>query len=446
MCYVRTHDGHHIAYQARGAGSMDLLEIGGYGALFSLDAADEQPRWRRFEDELRGFSRLIKFDLRGIGYSDPLTREPTVEDWVADAIAVLDALGAERVSVLASSYGGFAAIQLAAQHPERIDKLVLANTGARFTRADDYRIGSNPDVIAERRRIADPSDEHERDEESSDIDLMAPSLAGDDEVRRWWTRSARRGAGPATAAAMWDIATTADVRSHLPAVLAPALVIHSADNAFMAPAFGRWLARHLPNAELAMLPAEDHVIWAVPGKVVLNHIEQFLTGATSRSAGTRTMAAILFTDIVASTAQNSATGDDAWLELLARHDDMADEEVRRRGGRIVKRLGDGLLAVFPLVSDAADAALAITERATGIGLAVRAGVHVAEVDQTPDDVLGLGVSIAARVLGAADGGEVFATRAVAEVLCGQAFSFQSRGHHELKGIGGDWELNVITSR
>ena len=303
--YVRTRDGHHVACQARGTGPIDLLEIGGFGTLFALDAADEQPRWRRFEDRLRSFSRLIKFDLRGVGYSDPVAGELTVDDWVADAIAVLDAVGAGRASILASSFGGFTALQLAAQHPDRVDKLVLTNTGARFVRADDYPIGADPDVIAEMRRVADPGDGRDGDE-PNDIDIMAPSLAGDDDVRQWWTRTARRGAGPATAAAMWDISTTADVRDQLHAVTAPTLVVHTANNRFITPNHGRWLARHLPNAELSIIPAADQVIWAVPGNAVIDEIQQFLTGMLDRSAGSRSMAAILFTDIVESTSRNSA--------------------------------------------------------------------------------------------------------------------------------------------
>ena len=136
--YVRARDGLHIACQVRGSGPIDILELGGFGALFPLDAAEEQPRWRRFEQRLHGFSRLIKLDLRGIGYSDQFTQVPTVDDWVVDAIAVLDAVGVDQVAVVATGHGGLAGVQLAARHPERVSRLVLANTFARSVRADDY--------------------------------------------------------------------------------------------------------------------------------------------------------------------------------------------------------------------------------------------------------------------------------------------------------------------
>ena len=439
--YVRARGGIHIAYRVRGSGPLDILELGGFGTLFPFDAADEQPRWRRFEQRLESFSRLIKLDLRGVGYSDQLNETPTVEDWVADAIAVLDALRVERVAVLATSFGGFAAVQLAAEHPERVSKLVLANTAAKFLQAEGYPVGAAPETGNEMQEVADPE---RTDTESSDIDVMAPSIAPNADIRRWWTKTARRGAGPATAAAMWDVALSADVRELAPKVAASTLVIHTAENQFVRPSTGTWLADHIPGASLREIPAADHVIWAVPDDLVVNEIESFLTGSVSSGSGARSMKALLFTDIVESTAQNAASGDGAWLELLARHDTMAEREVRRYGGTLIKRLGDGLLATFPLASDSISAAHAITGSAAELSIAVRAGVHVAEVEERNDDVFGLGVNVAARVLGEAQGGEVLVTKAVAELLVGSSLRFQHRGVHALKGIDGLWELSSAT--
>jgi pimeloyl-ACP methyl ester carboxylesterase len=440
--YVRAHDGLHIAYQVRGDGPVDLLEIGGFGALFPLDAADEQPRWHRFEDRLRRFARVIKLDLRGIGYSDQFHGTPTVGDWVADVIAVLDAVGAARVHVLASSFGGFAAIEVAATHPERVESLVLANTGARFASAPDYPVGISVGQAEEMSRRVEPTEPS--DNEASDIDVMAPSIARDADIRRWWTRTAARGAGPATARAMWDISTVADVREHLPALRLPCLVLTSMDNGFVPPTVGRWLADHIAGAELCEIDTPDHVIWAAPDDLVVNEIERFLTGALTSHGGKRSIHAVLFTDIVESTAHNTARGDQAWLELLTRHDNLAAREIHNRGGRLVKRLGDGLLAVFPLASEAIDTALAVTAGAEELGIGVRAGVHVAEVEEVGDDVLGLGVTVAARVLGEADGGEVLTTQAVAELLTGSPFVFADRGRRALKGVAGEWDLAAAT--
>jgi len=430
--YVRTHDGLHLAYQVQGDGPIDILEIGGFGALFPMDAALEQPRWHRFEARLCRFARLIKFDLRGVGYSDQFTTPPTVADYVSDAVAVLDAAGVERVVVLGSSFGGFAAIELAAQYPDRVASLVLANSGARFGDDDDYVL-ADPDVreLAEGWRAAVEPDP---DQDENDIDFMAPSLAGDADVRRWWARTARRGAGPVVAEAIWDLAVTADVRSTLPALTTPTLVIVTSGNTFVEPVFGHWMAERIANVEVCEIDAADHVIWAVPDDAVVNKIERYLTGSVAAGGRRRSMIAVLFTDIVDSTAQNAERGDRAWLELLARHDHLADREIELRGGHVVKRLGDGLLAVFSLVSDALDAAAAVTSGADELGIGVRAGVHVSEVEKVDDDVLGLGVTVAARVSGEAASGEVLTTRAVVDILAGSTRQFELRGRYKLKGV------------
>jgi class 3 adenylate cyclase len=436
--YARTDGGVHLAYRVKGDGPIDLIDIGGYGTLFPLDAADDQPRWRRFEERLSRFCRLIRFDLRGIGFSDPLHEPPSVGMWVDDTIAVLDAVGSVRTAVLGASFGGLGALQLAADHPERVSALILANTGARFLRADDYPIGAPASMGARLATITDP------DGETSDIDYMAPSLAGDPEARRWWTRTARRGAGPAVANVMWKTSLHADVRDAVPRVAAPALVIRTLENDFIAPQITGWLADHLPQAELHDLAGGDQLVWAIPDDLVSRQIEEFLTGGRSAATGTRRIHAVLFTDIVDSTAHNTAAGDRAWLDLLARHDQLADRIVRQCGGRLIKRLGDGLLAVFPLASDAVEAGLALTGTAAAeLGVGVRAAVHVAEVEETEDDVLGLGVTVAARVLGLAEGGDVLATRAVVEVLAGSGYEFSARGAHQLKGVAGGWDVAAV---
>ena len=439
--YARAPEGVHIAYRTQGDGPIDILEIGGFGALFPLDAAEDQPRWRRFEERIQRFARLTKFDLRGIGYSDQFRTAPTVDDWVSDAIAVLDTAQIERAVVFASSYGGYAAVELAARYPDRVTSLILANTNA--CGSQEWATELLPkdrlrwDVVEERRAAVDPGFANQ---DESDIDVLAPSLADDTDVRRWWTRAARRGAGPVAAAAIWDLALSADVRDTLPILATPTLVIVTVDNRFIYPEFGEWMADHIPGAELCRIPAADHLLWAVPDDIVVDEIERHLTGSMTSGSHARTMAAILFTDIVGSTAQNTARGDRAWLEVLARHDDLAGRQVTLRGGRVVKRMGDGLLAVFPLASNALDAAAAIAIDADALGIGVRAGVHIAEVANVGDDILGLGVTIAARALGEASGGEVVTTRAVADMVAGSKRQFESLGGFNLKGVSGEWEL------
>jgi class 3 adenylate cyclase len=440
--YARADDGCHLAYRVTGDGPIDLIEIGGYGTLFPIDAVDDQPRWRRFEERLGRFCRLIRFDIRGIGLSDRGSGDLTVRRWVADALAVLDTVGSERATALGTSYGGLAVIQLAADHPDRIDRTILANTAAKFIRSDDYPEGVDPETAAVRTDAADPATPN-RGDSMSEIELMAPSIANDAEAQRWWIRSAQRGAGPAVAKEVWDLAVNADVRDAVERIEAPSLVIRTLENAFMPPALPGWVAAHLSNGQLCDLPGRDQVIWAIPDDAVSDRIEEFLTGARSPSTGSTSIQAVLFTDIVDSTASNASSGDRAWIELLARHDALADRTIRQHGGRLVKRLGDGLLAVFELASDALDAAAQIAGSGESLGVGIRTGVHAAEVEHVDGDILGLGVNVAARVMSHANAGEVLTTQAVVELLAGTDHRFDNRGAHHLKGVEGDWDLHAL---
>lgn len=437
--YARVDDGSHVAYRVRGNGTVDVLEISSYGTVFPFDAVEGQPRWRRFEERLGRFCRLIKFDHRGIGYSDKITAGPTLESWVADAYAVLEAVGCERVVLLATGQGALGAIEFASRYPDRVSSLILVNGYARFEWAPDYPIGAEIDVVELLASVADPE---AAEGDSSDIDVMAPSLATDPDARRWWTRASRSGAGPSFAKAQWRTCVTIDVRERVEALELPALVMGTVGNEFVKIEYSRWLAKHFSGAQYRELPGADHTTWAIPGDAAVIQIEEFLTGSRSAGSGPRSLMAVLFTDIVESTARNADAGDSAWLDLLARHDALTDTEVRRRDGRVVKRLGDGLLAVFSLASDAIDAGLDVIARARDIGVGVRAAVHVAEIEHVNDDVLGLGVTIAARVLGHADGGEVLTSDIVAGLLTGSDFEFHSRGNFDLKGIPGKWELTT----
>ena len=436
--YAAAGDGSHVAYRVQGAGSIVVLEIGGFGTVFPFDAADEQPLWRRFEERLARFCRLIRFDHRGMGNSDPLPGGPTMETWVADAMAVVRAVGADRVALLASAHGVPTAIQLAAEHPDSVDRLILANGLARMLWADDYEIGFSTEVHDDRASIADLDSAH--DDESSDIDFMAPSLAAEQSARRWWSRSSRRGASPAFARAHWEHLMTIDVRHLVPCVSQPVLVMYSNDNRFVPPGASHWLGEHLPNSRSFEIAGADHLIWAVPGDGVASEIEEFLTGTRSARSGAHSMLAVLFTDIVDSTMHNTNAGDTQWVDLLARHDALAKSQILRRDGRVVKGMGDGLLAVFALCSDAVNAGVDITSAAESLGVTVRAAVHVAEVEEVDGDILGLGVTIAARALGHADGSEVVTTEAVAQVLAGSAFEFDYREPVSFKGVTGTWRL------
>ena len=436
--YATSADGLHIAYQVEGSAPLTLIEIAN-GTLFSIDAAPEQPRWQSYVDKLGSFSRLIRFDLRGIGLSDPLgsSDPPTVEQWASDALAVLDDQGAEDAAVLGVHFGALAALLLAATHPERVHALVLVNGFARLTRCDDYPFGV-PDSVLERFResLIEP-----RSATGDDLPLMAPSMISDAEFAAWWRRAGHRGASPATARAVWRAAET-DLRPILDGLHVPTLVLHARDNRFCRVDNGRYLAEHIAGARYVELDTADHVPWASTADLA-GEIEEFLTGTRQLSPSDRLLATVLFSDIVGSTEQATALGDRVWTARLEQHDRAIDRQLARFGGHLVKRTGDGVLATFDGPARAVQCAVAIRDALRQLGIDVRIGLHTGEVERRDDDVAGIAVHLAQRVQTKAQPGEVLVSRTVVDLVVGSDLHFVDHGEHELKGLPGTWRLFVV---
>lgn len=436
--YARAADGARIAFTCKGSGPA-LLEIGGLGALFSIDSVDEQPRWSRFEDQLASFCRLIRLDLRGIGLSDPMDGPLDIATWASDVVDVLDAAGVDQAFILGSGYGGLVGLRLGAERPDRVRGLILAHAYARVTRRDDYPVGV-PATIMERQAAAVGDTETA---DGADIELMAPSLAGEADTRKWWARASTRAAGPTFARKMWELFATCDERDTAARVSVDALVLQVADNRFMRAGHAHWLAEHLPQGKLVILPGRDHVLWAHPNGDLLAEIEEFVTGERSHGSGQRRLVAILFTDLVGSTEGNAKVGDGQWANFLARHDALCAAEIKRFGGRILKTMGDGVLATFANVSSGVAAGSAIAAHGRQAGFEIRVGLHAAEVELRASDIFGMGVNIASRTLTHAAPNEVTVTRTVVDLLTGSAHAFESTGTVELKGVPGRWNLYAL---
>jgi class 3 adenylate cyclase len=433
--YATTSDGLHIAYMLEDSGSLDLIELTN-GTLFSVDSTAEQPRWQGYVDHLGSFSRLIRFDLRGIGLSDPLgsSDPPTIEQWASDALAVLDAEAVKQTAVVGVSFGGLAAILLAATHPERIGSLVLLNGFARLTRSDDYPFGvpsSIVDTFSE--ALVEPGSAT-----GDDLPLMAPSMVSDASFAAWWRRTGHRGASPATARAVWRASQT-DLRSILAGLQVPTLVLHSRDNRFCRVGHGRYLAEHIPGARYVEMDTADHVPWASDADFA-GEIEEFLTGARQMAPSNRLLATVLFSDIVGSTEQASALGDRAWGERLEQHDRAIDRQLARCGGHLVKRTGDGVLAIFDGPARAVQCATAIRDGVLQLGLDVRVGIHTGEIERRGEDVAGIAVHLAQRVQSQARPGEILVSRTVVDLVVGSGLQFVDRGSHEVRGVPGTWRL------
>jgi class 3 adenylate cyclase len=437
--YATTDDGLHIAYQVTGEGSVNLIELGG-GANFSIQETVLQPRWRHYEERLASFSRLLRFDFRGVGLSDPFSPSapPASESYVKDAVAVLDAEGIEDACLLGVTQGGIASILLAATHPQRVRGLVLVNAYARLIRDDDYPVGL-PSKVLERfgDAVVDPADSS-----ADDLHLSVPSLASDPEFAEWWRAAGHRGASPSIARALWRSAA-GDVRSVLDAVRVPTLILHTKQNDFVRVGHGRYLAEHIANARFVELPGADNLPWAIEADVT-GEIEEFLTGTRHPTPTNRVLSTILFTDIVESTRLAAEMGDRRWRERLDLYEKAVERQLARFGGVLIKSTGDGSLARFDAPAQCVRCALAIRDTVRPLGLEIRAGLHTGEIEVRGSDIGGIAVHIAARITALARPGEVVVSRTICDLVAGSGIEFDDRGEHELKGLPGTWRLYTVS--
>ncbi len=292
-------EGGYVAYQVFGSGSLNLVFVGSW--VTNVDAMWEEPRMAAYLERLGSFARVVCFDKRGAGVSDPvpLASLPRLEEWMDDVGSVMDAAGMDQAALLGDTEGGPMAMMFAATHPERVPALVLVNTFARWRRADDYAIGM-PDETWERL-----IDRYEQNwgVTSEILGLTAPTLAHDPAFARWFIRYQRLGMSRGAATAMYRWVTNLDVRSILPTIRVPTLVLHRADARHYRAPFGRYLAEHIPEAKYVELPGADTFPFnAGDFMPLLDEVEEFLTGAKARPVLNRQLATVLMTDIVGSTS------------------------------------------------------------------------------------------------------------------------------------------------
>jgi pimeloyl-ACP methyl ester carboxylesterase/class 3 adenylate cyclase len=435
--YARGDEG-DVAYQVFGDGPGLILFIQNWGS--NIEAMWDEPTLRRYFDRLATFGRVVVFDKRGSGVSDPvpLDRLPSLERWMDDARLVLDEIGAEQAAVVGDAEGGPMAVLLAATYPRRISALVLVNSYARLLRAPDYRFGIPP-AVAERLIVA------WRREWGTGamLELTAPSVAGDPRWRRWFGRHQRLSMSPRQALAAYQWVQQIDVRAVLPSVQAPTLVLHRRDNRYYRLAFGRFLAEAIGGARLVEIPGADVYPFHVDAEPILAEIGAFLTGTTPTVASDRVLATVLFTDIVDSTGHATRLRDAGWRRLQDAHHEVVREQLVRYGGREHGTSGDGFLASFDGPGRGLASALAIVRAVRELGIEVRAGLHTGEVERTESGIAGIAVHIAARVVDAAPPSCVWVTGTVRDLVIGSGVEFLDRGEHALKGVPGTWSLHEV---
>jgi class 3 adenylate cyclase/pimeloyl-ACP methyl ester carboxylesterase len=425
----------HIAYQVVGEGPLDLVLV---STWFShVEARWDLPGYVRYLRRLASFSRLISFDKYGMGLSDPIPSKelPPLEDWMDDVSAVMDAVGIERAAIMGVAEASPMAELFAATYPERTSALVLVSATARISAAPGYEIGAPPDV--QERLISMAEQAWGR------RDLIAainPSLAGDSAAAEAWGRYFRLSASPATAATVMRMLFELDVRNVLGAIRVPTLIVHRQDNPIVTVDQGRYLADHIEGAKFVAVPGADYGLAVGDIDVVIDEVEEFLTGSRPAHATDRVLATVLFTDIVDSTRRAVELGDARWRDVLERHDELARTEVARFGGAISDFTGDGLVASFEGPARAVRCAFALRDRLRTLGLDIRAGLHTGEVERRSEGMAGIGVHIAARVLALAGAGEVLVSRTVRDLVTGSGLTFVDRGTHALKGVPEEWEI------
>jgi class 3 adenylate cyclase len=430
-----------IAYQILGDGPVDLIVMP--GPFIPIDSIDDEPSMYRFYRRLASFSRVIRFDHRGMGMSSRIGSADTITTscWAEDAVTVMNAIGCERATIFGSGFAAVSALLLAADHPERVSSLVLVNAAARAAWAPDYEVGVRFDGPSPYTTVALEPDAVEKGLDV--LDVVAPSVSSDRAFRAWWDIAGNRAASPSMARMSNEVLAAADMRQKLPHIVAPALILHRTDSAFVAVGHGRYLAKNLVGSRYVELPGADTLYWVGDAMPILDEVEEFVTGVRGGSDAERVLITILFTDIVGSTAHAALLGDDRWRDLLDNHDALVRHELARFQGLEVNTAGDGFVATFISPSVALRCAEAIVDAVATLGIEVRVGVHSGEVEVRGDDIAGMAVHIGARVSALAGPSEVLVSSTVREIVTGSRRVFDDRGEYELKGVPGRWRLYAL---
>lgn len=431
--YARSR-GYDVAYQVLGDGPKDLIIVPGF--ISNVDSQWIDPAHARGLRRLASFSRLITFDKLGTGLSDPVQAVPTLEERMEDVHAVLDAAGSERATLMGISEGGPMSILFAATYPDRVSGLVLYGTLADGRRDPEER----PWWEESWRAVIDAVDHWG---EGRLWSLLAPNHAQNELIRRTAGAFERSCASPAMARALVDAVGEMTVRDVAPAVSVPTLILHRRGDRMVPIGHGRELAGLMPHARYVELPGEAHLWHLENADQVIGEVERFLTGARGAEPAERMLATVLFTDVVGSTQRAAVMGDSAWRELIERQDALTRWEVEGLGGRVVKSMGDGHLAVFAAPGRAIEAARQVVDGSRELGLEVRAGVHTGECETLGQDLSGMAVNIGARVGALAGPGEVLVSGTVKDLVVGSQLQFAERGARELKGVPGEWRLYAV---
>jgi pimeloyl-ACP methyl ester carboxylesterase/class 3 adenylate cyclase len=431
--YAKAPDGTSIAYQVVGDGPVDLAYATGIWS--NVEIMWEDPLWAHFLKRLAKFSRLILFDMRGVGLSDRGLEPPVLELQRDDVGAVLDAAGSREAIVFGGARAATMAMLFAATHPERTKALILYAPVAKTVSTPDFPHGKSAEEQAMffARFLVETGT-------GKNLELQAPSVAGDERFVEWWARFERLVASPSAYEELARIFTEVDVREVLPSIHVPTLVIHREGDRIVLERQARYVADQIENATYVMLPGEDHLPFVGDGDAILDEVERFVTGRRPSPEIDTVLATVLFTDIVDSTRRQAELGNVGWKGLVERHHAIVRDLLATHRGQEQDTAGDGFFVRFDGPARAIRCAQSVVDSVRSLGIEVRAGLHTGECEIVDGKAGGIAVSIGARVMANAGPSEVLVSQTVKDLVAGSGLAFEDAGEHELKGVPDRWRL------
>lgn len=431
-------DDERIAYQVIGNGPVDIVVNAGWWSPFDVEW--EEPSIRSFYQQLARFSRIIRFDRRGIGASDPIPLDalPPWESLSDEIEAVMDAVGSERAFVLAAGSAGPGGALFAATHPDRTAGLILGHTTVRWLQDDDYPFGWPADEQAAMAEAA-------REDWGTGAMLTAafPSRANDPDFPKYYAKVERATTSPKAIAKYLQSEALTDGRAVLPTISVPTVVLHRTESPMLSIDHGRYLAEHIPGAKLVEIPGGDAAPYWEHPDVFIAAVEDFVSESAAPAPIDRQLATVMFTDIVDSTKTAESLGDRRWQAVLERHHEIARQTVGSHAGSFIRSTGDGMLATFTGPGRAIVGASSLLASIAPTDLHLRTGIHTGEIEVRGDDVGGIAVHLAARVMAEAIADEILVSRTVKDLVVGSEIEFADRGIHALKGIDDPWQLYAV---
>jgi pimeloyl-ACP methyl ester carboxylesterase/class 3 adenylate cyclase len=424
----------HLAYRIWGDREPTLVWIPGWVSNVSEWDADSNAVFTPFLDYLDEHTRLVAWDKRGTGLSDPVTHVPPLDERMDDLRAVMDAVGAQCPAIFGISEGGPMSILFAATYPERVHSLVLYGTLPRFTPdLPDFPWGFTPEQIASHRHEIET-----RWGEGALADVFFGELTHEvPGFLELYGETQPKCASPRMALMLWDALSKIDVRQVLEGVRVPTLVLGRPGD-LVAPVEGaEALAASIPSAQFQALPPGPHGLF---DEAMASAIVDFVCDTPSDTANERVLSTVFFTDIVGSTERLSAAGDTHWRHELDLHDRVVDNLLTKYGGRRAKHTGDGVFALFDGPTKAARCGLEMVPALATRGIRIRAGVHIGECERRGDEWSGTAVHVGARIGAMAAPNEVLASRTVRDLSAGSGLRFESLGAQRLKGIPDETEV------